>query len=84
MNYGLERSSRNENELSVVKPGGQVVIDQPKAAPTAWNVQYFQIQLTVSSRQSSFFSFIRKGNLQSYIPMKVKLFWSDNCQMYLS
>lgn len=35
MNYGLKRPSRKENQLSVGKPGGQVVIDQPKAAPIA-------------------------------------------------
>jgi len=32
---GLKRPSRNENQLSVRKSGGQVVIDQPKAAPIA-------------------------------------------------
>lgn len=35
MHYGLKRPSRNENQLSVGKPVGQVVIDQPKAAPIA-------------------------------------------------
>lgn len=42
MNYGLKRPSRNENQLSVGKPGGQVVIDQPKAALTAETYSTFK------------------------------------------
>jgi len=42
MNYGLKRPSRYENQLSVGKPGGQVVIDQPKAVPIAETYSTFK------------------------------------------